>query len=98
VPLVSQQLVGRDEFLAEIRDQLEQAQQCYKSAYNRKHRKREFGVGDWVWLRLLHSLVASLDIKGKEKLGPKVLQTIQDNRAGEHRSIQIGNAAGCQAP
>jgi transposase InsO family protein len=38
VPAVAQQLVERDEFLAEIRDHLEQAQQHYKSYYDKKHR------------------------------------------------------------
>jgi hypothetical protein len=35
---VAQQLAERDEFLAEIRDHLEQAQQHYKSYYDKKHR------------------------------------------------------------
>jgi hypothetical protein len=38
VPAVAQQLAERDEFLAEIRDRLEQAQQHYKSYYDKKHR------------------------------------------------------------
>jgi hypothetical protein len=28
-------------------------------------------VDDWVWLRLLNRLIASLDVKGHDKLGPK---------------------------
>jgi hypothetical protein len=39
--------------------------------YDRKHREIEFQSGQWVWLRLLHRLMASLEIKGKGKLGPK---------------------------
>jgi hypothetical protein len=35
---VAQQLAERDEFLTEIRDHLEQAQQQYKSYYDKKHR------------------------------------------------------------
>jgi hypothetical protein len=31
----------------------------------------QFMSGKWVWLRLLHRPLASLDIKGKGKLGPK---------------------------
>jgi hypothetical protein len=54
VPAVDQQLAARDEFMAEIRDRLEQDQQLYKDAYNKKHRDLVFTVGDWVWLRLLH--------------------------------------------
>jgi hypothetical protein len=48
VPAVQQQLQERDEFLLEIRERLEQAQQCYKGFYDQKHREVEFAVGDWV--------------------------------------------------
>jgi hypothetical protein len=71
VPAVAQQLAERDEFLAEIRDRLEQAQQHYKSYYDKKHRDLQFSVHDWVWLRLLNRPVASLDITGRGKLGPR---------------------------
>jgi hypothetical protein len=68
---VDQLLWERDEFLAEVRDRLEQAQQQYKAAYDKHHRAVEFAVGSWVWLRLLHRPVASLDTKGRGKLGPR---------------------------
>jgi hypothetical protein len=68
---VSQQLAERDEFLVEIRDCLEQAQQHYKSYYDKKHRDLQFSVHDWVWLRLLNRPVASLGITGRGKLGPR---------------------------
>lgn len=55
----------------EVKDRLEQAQQHYKDAYDRADRDVEFSVGQWVWLRLLHRPVASLDIRGRGKLGPK---------------------------
>jgi hypothetical protein len=71
VPTVNQQLAEQDEFLAEIRDQLEQVQQKYISFYDKKHRVVEFTVSDWVWLHLIHRLVASLGIRGRNKLGPK---------------------------
>jgi hypothetical protein len=67
---VQQQLQDRDEFLVEARERLEQAQQHYKDFYDRKHRELEFQAGDWVWLRLIHRLAASIDIKGRRKLGP----------------------------
>jgi hypothetical protein len=66
-----QQLQDRDEFLLEIQERLEQAQQRYKGFYDHKHREVEFAVGDWVWLRLIHRPLASLDIRGRCKLGPK---------------------------
>jgi hypothetical protein len=53
-----------DEFLAEVRDHLEQAQQHYKAVYDRSHRQVQFVPGQWVWLRLLHRPVASLQVQG----------------------------------
>jgi hypothetical protein len=38
----SQQLTERDEFLADVRDRLEQAQQHYKAQYDAKHREVVF--------------------------------------------------------
>ncbi|VAI13597.1 unnamed protein product [Triticum turgidum subsp. durum] len=35
------------------------------------HREAEFAVGDWVWLRLLHRSMQSLDPHAKRKLGPR---------------------------
>jgi hypothetical protein len=43
----------------------------YKLFYDRTHRDMSFQVGQWVWLRLLHRPITSLDTKGKGKLGPK---------------------------
>jgi hypothetical protein len=71
LPAVDQAMKDRDEFLAEVRDRLEQAQQHYKATYDRHHRKLEFAPGQWVWLRLLHRPVASLQVAGRGKLGPK---------------------------
>jgi hypothetical protein len=71
LPAVRNQMMERDEFLMEIREHLEQAQQHYKTFYDRKHWEVDFEVGQWVWLRLLHQPIASLDIKGCGKLGPK---------------------------
>lgn len=56
-----------------MRDRLEKAQQHYKAVYNRHHRPLEFLPGQWVWLRLLHRPVASLQVAGRGKLGPKFL-------------------------
>jgi hypothetical protein len=68
---VDQQLTDRDEFLVEIRDRLEQAQQVYRQFYDKKHREVVFSVGDLAWLRLIQRPVASMDVKGRSKLGPK---------------------------
>ncbi|WVZ98121.1 hypothetical protein U9M48_043599 [Paspalum notatum var. saurae] len=71
LPAVAQQLRDRDEFLAEIRDRLEQAQQYQKNQHDRRHREVVFSPGQWVWLRLLHRPAASLDVRGRGKLGPR---------------------------
>uniref|UniRef100_A0A0A9CM28 Integrase catalytic domain-containing protein n=1 Tax=Arundo donax TaxID=35708 RepID=A0A0A9CM28_ARUDO len=71
LPAVEQQMMDRDEFLAKIRDRLEQAQQYAKCQYDRKHREVTFSVGQWVWVRLLHRPIASLDNRGRSKLGPR---------------------------
>jgi hypothetical protein len=61
--------MDRDEFLMEILERLEQSQSYQKLQYDRKHRV-EFQPGQWVWLWLLHRPMASLETKGKGKLGP----------------------------
>ena len=62
---------SRDEILAELRQRLLQAQQLSKKYYNGHHHEAEFVVGDWVWLRLLHRSMQSLDTHVKRKLGPR---------------------------
>jgi hypothetical protein len=59
------------EFLLEIHEQLEQTQQHYKEFYDRHHQPLEITVGQWVWFHLLHHPMASLDVRGCGKLGPK---------------------------
>ena len=64
-------MLERDEFMAKIRDRLEQARQYSKQQYDKKHRELSFEVGQWVWLRLLHRPMASLNVQGRSKLGPR---------------------------
>jgi hypothetical protein len=71
LPAMQTQMASWDEFLAEIKERLEQAQHQYKKFYDTKHREVEFAVGQWVWLRLIHRPITSLDVKGRGKLGPK---------------------------
>uniref|UniRef100_A0A8I7BBU6 Reverse transcriptase n=1 Tax=Hordeum vulgare subsp. vulgare TaxID=112509 RepID=A0A8I7BBU6_HORVV len=61
----------RDDILDEARQRLLQAQQLARKYYDAHHRKAEFAVGDWVWLRLLHRTMQSLDPRSKCKLGPR---------------------------
>jgi hypothetical protein len=68
---VDELLSRRDEFLEEVRERLLQAQQYARRHYDAHHRALEFGIGDWVWLRLLHRNAQSLVPGGRKKLGPK---------------------------
>jgi hypothetical protein len=68
---VHHQLKEQDEFLAETRERLEQAQNHYKLYYDCKHREVEFQVGQWVWLQLISRPLASLDVRDRSKLAPK---------------------------
>jgi hypothetical protein len=62
-------LRDRDDILAEVRQRLVQAQQLSKRYYDTGHRDMELAVRDWVWLRLLHRHVQSLEPRAKGKLG-----------------------------
>ena len=69
--VVDAMLANRDEFLAEVRARLLQAQEYARRHYDNKHRALEFSVGDWVWLRLLHRPTQALVPGRRGKLGPK---------------------------
>jgi hypothetical protein len=71
LPAVHHQLMDRDKLLLHTWERLEQAQNHYKLQYDRKHRELKFSEVDWVWLRLLHRPVASLNVAGRGKLGLK---------------------------
>ena len=64
-------LQDRDEFIADVRDRLLQAQQYAKRHYDTAHRALEFAVHDWVWLRLLNRNTHSLLHGPKSKLSPR---------------------------
>ena len=69
VVALDRQLLERDVFLADIRECLLQAQDYMKEHHDKTHRRVEFEVGDWVWLRLHHRAVASVK-GGSSKLSP----------------------------
>jgi hypothetical protein len=77
LPALQQQLQDRDEFLLEVREWLEQAQNYQKASYDKKHHEVEFTVGQWVWVRLLHQPLASLDVRGRSNLDPKYFRSYQ---------------------
>ena len=63
-------LCDRDAFLADVRDQLLQAQEYAKRHYDAHHRPLQFAVDDWVLLRLLHRPAQSLVPGFRGKLSP----------------------------
>jgi hypothetical protein len=71
VAAVARSMEERDEFLANIRHRLEQAQGTYKLQYDKHHREVVFEVGDWVWLRLRHRAPASMQVAPTGKLRPR---------------------------
>ena len=68
---LDKQLQQRDEFLAEIRERLLQAQDYMKVSYDKKHREVEFEVGEWAWLRLHQRQAAGITSGGNQKLAPR---------------------------
>jgi len=68
---VAKNMADRDEFLADVRYRLEQAQAVQKAHYDKAHRAVSYAVGDWVWLRLRHRAPASLPSVTKGKLKPR---------------------------
>jgi hypothetical protein len=71
VAAVAKNMADRDEFLADVRYRLEQAQAVQKRHYDKLHRPVSYAVGDWVLLRLRHRPVASLPQAQKGKLKPR---------------------------
>jgi hypothetical protein len=71
VATVTKNMAERDEFLADIRLCLEQAQAVYKRHYDMHHRDVRYEVGDWVWLRLRQQAASSLHMPTSGKLKPR---------------------------
>ena len=68
---VARSMADREEFLADVRYRLEQAQAIHKKHYDKLHRPVSYTVGDWVLLRLRHRAPASLPQVTKGKLKPR---------------------------
>jgi hypothetical protein len=71
VATVAKHMAERDEFLADVRHRLEQAQTVYKRFYDNHHRDVRYAVGNWVWLRLCHCVASSLHMPTSGKLKPR---------------------------
>jgi hypothetical protein len=94
--VVDARLLERDEFITEIHNCLEQAQQHHKEYYDRKHRPVDFEVGQWVWLWLLHWPMAMLDVKGRGKLGPCFFRPFQITEKIDDVAYRLQLPAGAQ--
>jgi transposase InsO family protein len=70
VAAVDGQLRDRDEFLAEIKERLVQAQVTMKQYQDQTRREVKFQVGDWVWLRLQQRSAVGVTPASTSKLGP----------------------------
>jgi hypothetical protein len=71
VAAIAKSMAERDEFLADVRLRLEQAQAVYKRHYDKHHREVHYKEGDWVWLRLRQRAAASLHVPTAGKLKPR---------------------------
>jgi len=88
VAAVAKNMTERDEFLADVRLRLEQAQAVYKRHYDKGHRELRFAVGEWVWLRLHQRAASSLKTPTAGKLRPRYY--------GPYRIIAIVNEVAYQ--
>ena len=68
---MDKQLKDRDEFLAEIHDRLQLAQDVMKVAHDQSRWELEFAVGEWAWLRLHHCLASGITPSNPSKLDPR---------------------------
>ncbi|RLN33026.1 putative retroelement [Panicum miliaceum] len=71
VAAVARNMEEREEFLADIRYRLEQAQAVHKHHYDKNHRQVVYHVGDWVLLRLRQRAASSLPQATTGKLKPR---------------------------
>jgi len=68
VAAVDRQLKDRDEFLTEIRERLQLAQDVMKVTHDQSQLKLEFAVGEWPWLRLHRRSASGITPSNPSKL------------------------------
>jgi hypothetical protein len=83
VQAVAKTMEEHEEFLADIRYRLEQAQATQKLYYDRNHRLVSYQVGDWALLRLRQRSASSLPQATGGKLKPRFV--------GSYRVIELIN-------
>jgi hypothetical protein len=71
VATVEEELIQRDQVLQELTRSIKDAQSRMKRAYDRRHREKEFAVGDWVYLRLQPYRQTSVALRRVSKLAPR---------------------------
>jgi hypothetical protein len=71
VVTVDRQLCDCDEFLIKIKERFLQSQTLMKQGHGKKRTDVEFGVDDWVWLRLNQRAAMTVRTTGPSKLGAK---------------------------
>ena len=83
VAAVARNMEERDEFLADIRYRLEQAQAVQKKHYDKLHRHVAYQVGDWALLRLRQRAASSIPQAVTGKLKPRYF--------GPYRVVELIN-------
>jgi hypothetical protein len=83
LPAVAKSMAEREEFLADVKGRLEQAQATQKLFYDRHHRQVSYQVGDWALLRLRQRSASSLPQAAAGKLKPRF--------CGPYRVIELIN-------
>jgi hypothetical protein len=71
VAAVARTMAERDEFLADIRFRLEQAQATQKKHYDKGHRHIQYQVGEWALLRLRQRTASGIPQATAGKLKPR---------------------------
>jgi len=83
VAAVAKSMEEREEFLADVRLRLEQAQAVQKRHYDKVHRHVAYQVGDWALLRLRQRAASSLPQAVTGKLKPRFF--------GPYRVVELIN-------
>jgi hypothetical protein len=76
IPTVKDQLEENQKVFQTLKENLNITRNRMKQQVDQHRTEREFEMGDWVFVKLQPYKQLSLKQQGKNKLAPKVLQTI----------------------